>query len=210
MESLKEVRDPVYRGLAHVVVSTEGVDVDGAAERVAAAVNKVVGDQGGVTRLSIRAAAGEYQVLLGRGLLERAAELLRDAGLSGRVRLIADATVYGTHGPGLEAALRKGGYQVASYQVAPGEGSKSLETAARLQRLAGGDRNRAEGRSAGFRRWCRGGPGRVRGRHLPSRPAARPAAHQPIGAGGFLGGWQGGCQPPQRQEPDRRLLIRVW
>ena len=157
MESLKEVRDPVYRGLAQVVVSTDGVDVDGAAERVAAVVAELVaagftpargpvaqrplappgrapvnGAATGIARLSIRAAAGQYQVLLGRGLLDSAGRLLLEAGLKGRVRLIADATVYGTHGPRLEAALRRDGYQVVCYQVAPGEGSKSLDTAARL------------------------------------------------------------------------------
>lgn len=134
MAELRAARDPVYRQVAHAVVSTEDVDVFAAAERVATAIDEFVaaGSSPGFARLSIRAAAGEYQVLLGRGLLGRAGELLRDAGLNGRARLIADATVYGAYGPKLEEVLWREGYQVASYQVAAGEGSKSLETAARL------------------------------------------------------------------------------
>ncbi len=139
MESLKEARDPVYRGLAQVVVSTEGVDVEGAAERVEAAVSEVMGvgfspprDPANVARVTVRAAAGQYEVLLGRGLLGRAGTFLRDADLNGRIRLIADAAVYDAHGSRLEAALRGDGYEVASYRVPSGEGSKSLEMAARL------------------------------------------------------------------------------
>ena len=95
-------------------------------------------------------------MLLGRGLLDRAGESLREAGLNGRVRLIADATVYGTHGPGLEAALRRDGYQVESYLVAPGRREQLAGNGGEALRLAGGDRNRAKGRSAGSRGWCVG------------------------------------------------------
>ncbi len=38
IESLKATRDPLYREVAHVIVSTEGLDVDGVVERIIASV----------------------------------------------------------------------------------------------------------------------------------------------------------------------------
>lgn len=82
--------------------------------------------------VSIEAAAGRYQVLVGRGLLASVGELLRGAGLEGSVRLVADQTVHSLYGLGLEERLRADGLSVASFLVPPGEPSKALETAARL------------------------------------------------------------------------------
>jgi 3-dehydroquinate synthase len=81
-------------------------------------------------RIPIEAAAGRYDVLVGRGLIASTGALLRDAGLEGELRLISDEQVFGLHGGELEAALRSDGYRVASYRIAPGEVSKSLEAAA--------------------------------------------------------------------------------
>lgn len=80
----------------------------------------------------IRAAAGEYQVLVGRGLIARCGESLRAAGLDGAVRLIADEQVYQRYGQPVEMGLRACGYSVTSFTVPSGESSKSLETAAQL------------------------------------------------------------------------------
>ena len=82
--------------------------------------------------IAIDAAAGRYQVLVERGLLADAARLLRDAGLEGGVRLIADENVFDQHGRQLEEHLRSSGYSVVSYKVAAGEPSKSLGVAAGL------------------------------------------------------------------------------
>jgi shikimate kinase / 3-dehydroquinate synthase len=141
MAELIASRDPIYRQVAGIVVSTEGVDVDGAAERVENAVRGLVaaGDPASLSvgpeplaRLSVRSASREYPVVLGPGLLDYAGMLLRASGLLGRVRLIADTNVYAEYGSRVESALRTCGYEVASCEVAPGEASKSLDTAARL------------------------------------------------------------------------------
>ncbi|MHB0871775.1 MAG: shikimate kinase [Chloroflexota bacterium] len=42
--ALKAVRDPVYRETAHLTISTEGIDVEGIADRVVAAIMAAVGD----------------------------------------------------------------------------------------------------------------------------------------------------------------------
>lgn len=83
-------------------------------------------------RIPIQAAAGRYEVLVGRGLLASVADLLREAGLSGAIRLVADEAVHRHYGGELEDALRTGGFSVAAFLVPSGESSKSLETAARI------------------------------------------------------------------------------
>lgn len=65
-------------------------------------------------------------------MLASAGELLKEAGLAGRIRLVADAAVHEIYGRGLEARLRESGFAVASFLVPPGEPSKSLEMASRI------------------------------------------------------------------------------
>jgi 3-dehydroquinate synthase len=82
--------------------------------------------------IPLESSSGRYQVLVGRGLLASTGRLLREAGLEGAVRLVADEAVYRIYGPGLEEALRSDGFKVDSFAVPSGEGSKSLGTASRL------------------------------------------------------------------------------
>lgn len=44
ISTLKAVRDPVYRETAHLTILTEGIDVEGIADRVVAAIMAAVGD----------------------------------------------------------------------------------------------------------------------------------------------------------------------
>ncbi len=44
IDALKTLRDPVYRETAHLTISTEGIDVEGIADRVVAAIMTAVGD----------------------------------------------------------------------------------------------------------------------------------------------------------------------
>ncbi len=45
IEALKAVRDPIYRETAHLIVSTEDVDLETAVVRVAAALKKLAGEE---------------------------------------------------------------------------------------------------------------------------------------------------------------------
>lgn len=83
-------------------------------------------------RLAIEAAAGGYEVLVGRGLLQSTGRLLKESGLVGSIRLVADQAVYALYGERLEKSLADEGYSVSSYSVVPGEATKSLEMAAIL------------------------------------------------------------------------------
>lgn len=79
-------------------------------------------------RIPIRAASGEYSVLVGEGLLEEAGSRFQEAGLKGAVRIVADQQVHALYGELLEHSLERAGFQVATYRVPSGESSKSLET----------------------------------------------------------------------------------
>jgi 3-dehydroquinate synthase len=83
-------------------------------------------------RIPVEAAAGRYEVLVGRGLLASTGAILREAGLKGQLRIVSDESVHRLYAGPLEEALRAEGFAVASHQVPAGEASKSLEAAARL------------------------------------------------------------------------------
>jgi 3-dehydroquinate synthase len=73
-----------------------------------------------------------YDVLVGPGLLDQAGALLTDAGLQGKAMIISDDTVAHLYGDRLKRALSGAGFDTAMISIPPGEGQKSLETAALL------------------------------------------------------------------------------
>lgn len=83
-------------------------------------------------RIPVRAATGEYDVLVGQGLLEEAGSLFSEAGLKGTVRIVADEQVYGLYAQTLEESLGRAGFRVDSLKVPSGESSKSLQMASRI------------------------------------------------------------------------------
>ena len=64
----------------------------------------------------------------GRGLLARAPELLREAGLKGRAFLVTDHNVYAHYGQPLAEALAQGGFEPCVNIVNPGETTKTLRS----------------------------------------------------------------------------------
>jgi 3-dehydroquinate synthase len=82
--------------------------------------------------IPVSLAGRSYEVLVGRGLLEQvglhASPFIRKPVLA----VVADAAARGLHGARLEGAFAKVGRTVAWYDVAPGEGSKSWNSLARL------------------------------------------------------------------------------
>ena len=73
-----------------------------------------------------------YDVRVGRGLLEGAAEAARPFLRKPTVPVVADANAWAAHGERLSRSLRDAGRAVALYLVAPGEGSKSWDCLAQL------------------------------------------------------------------------------
>jgi 3-dehydroquinate synthase len=85
-----------------------------------------------------------YDVLVERGALNRAGDLIAQAGLkNSRVALISDETVSGFHSKPLLASLEASGFHPTLHTVPPGESSKSMshvESVCREMIRAGHDR----------------------------------------------------------------------
>ena len=72
------------------------------------------------------------RVLVGRGLLARAGELIRAAGLRGAGAIITDENVARLHGERVRQSLEKAGYRTHLLAVPAGEESKSMREAENL------------------------------------------------------------------------------
>lgn len=77
-------------------------------------------------------ASRSYEVLVGRGLLERVGEELRRATRAESVVLVAGEKVFPLYGERVCRSLEEAGLRVQSFLLEPGEGSKTLETYDRL------------------------------------------------------------------------------
>ena len=73
-----------------------------------------------------------YEVRVGRGLLDEVMTLAEPFLRKRRVPVVADSKAWAAHGKRLAQSLAAGGYEVALYEVASGEGSKSWDSLARL------------------------------------------------------------------------------
>ena len=82
-------------------------------------------------------ASREYDVLVERGLLDRAGELLREVSAPGMAAIVSDDTVYALYGERTVKALEKAGYRVHSFVFPAGEGSKNLSTYADVLHFLG-------------------------------------------------------------------------
>jgi len=88
---------------------------------------------GGQARtIAVGLGARAYDVVVGPGLLQAAAERIAPFAPRGRVTVVADTTVAGLHGQRFTGALEAGGLRVRSITIPPGEGSKSFEGLASL------------------------------------------------------------------------------
>lgn len=85
-------------------------------------------------------ASREYDVLVGRGLLDRAGEELKKVSAPGMAALVSDHQVFSLYGERARAALEKAGYQVHAFIFPAGEESKNLTTYANLLHFLGDNR----------------------------------------------------------------------
>lgn len=77
--------------------------------------------------------ADSHPVHVGSGILDRAGDLARDAGLKpGRAALISDANVAKLYASRVSASLTAAGFDAVLIEIPPGEASKSLEMLATL------------------------------------------------------------------------------
>jgi 3-dehydroquinate synthase len=86
------------------------------------------------TALPVETTSARYNVLIGHGLLESTAKLLREQGLQlQQIAIITDENVqrFG-HAQVVATALSSAGCQVFTHVIAPGDASKTLQTAEHL------------------------------------------------------------------------------
>lgn len=76
-----------------------------------------------MTRIEVALGARSYDILIDRGLLQRAGEQLAPLARDGRLLVVSDETVWGALGPRLQAGL--GDVRAVPILVVPGEESKS-------------------------------------------------------------------------------------
>ena len=155
VESLKARRQPFY-SLTDLTVHTDEVEIGEAVDEIVEGVRRgaaralasdarlremrlgpgisppPVTDFGPHVGCVVDAGSARYPVYCAWGLLSEAGDIFDRLGLGGRVYLIADQAVLGTHGATAREALERSGRTVTSYAVPSGEASKSLESLAEL------------------------------------------------------------------------------
>jgi len=115
--SLEEVCREVLRGWYYW---RRTQDWDGCAERTGDVACQVV------------TATEQYPVLVGWGLVGSLGERIKQAGLEGTAHVLSDETVFSLYGERVIASLEGAGLRVDRCVVPPGEGTKTLDTAASL------------------------------------------------------------------------------
>ena len=82
--------------------------------------------------IEVKLAAGPYKIQIEPGLLNSCGERIRSVSTAKQVVVISDETVWGLYGSRMEIALKRAGFHVDTITLQPGEGSKSMESFARV------------------------------------------------------------------------------
>ena len=80
----------------------------------------------------VETATQKYPVFVGHGLLDKLAEKVKGAALSGTATVISDEDVFSLYGSKVEGILRGAGFVVNSFVVPPGEETKSMDYAIKI------------------------------------------------------------------------------
>jgi len=83
-------------------------------------------------QVTVELAARSYTIHIGTDLLDRLAEYLEKAGLTGRLALVTDSNVLALYGTTVLEMLSEAGNTVVPCEIGPGETSKTLDNAGRL------------------------------------------------------------------------------
>lgn len=126
-----EARLPVYAATADRVVPTDGRTEAEVTEAVLAALGVGSSDET-TTRIRVSEGGGDYEILVGPGLIGRAGALIRPAIGEGAVALVSDETVWPLVGECFAGALRGAGLRVSTHVIEAGEVSKSWQRAGSL------------------------------------------------------------------------------
>ena len=129
IRNLKSERQSAY-DRAHLTISSDSVSVDEVAEEIVA-ISRLLG--GKPLSLRLDAASGPSDIRVGPGAISRIGEWVRTRWPKAqRAWVVTDANVGPFHAFTVEHRLAELGFMVLTHTVAPGEGSKSLDTAGQL------------------------------------------------------------------------------
>ena len=129
IHSLKSERQQVY-DRAHLTIAVDHLDASEVAAELAAVVRSIEGEP-----LTVRldATSATSLISVARGALQGIGGAIRgEWPRAQRVWIVTDTHVGPLHANRAEQSLRDAGFSVATYAVAPGEGSKSLGTTSEL------------------------------------------------------------------------------
>jgi 3-dehydroquinate synthase len=121
-------REAKYR-TADLVVDVGHDDVDGVVRKILA----FLAERAPTATVDVRPRlAPPYRAVVGKGVLGLAGYYAQDAGLSGRVAVLAPPVANRRYGEQLYDALRGTGFVPVLIEIPPGEGAKAWETVGRL------------------------------------------------------------------------------
>ena len=80
----------------------------------------------------VKTATQSYPIFVGRGLLDKLGDKLKQAGLSGTVTIISDEIVFPIYGRKVKEILGDAGFVVNSFVVPPGEATKTIGSATKI------------------------------------------------------------------------------
>ena len=129
---LLDERSGLYKQTADIDIDTVGITPQEVASRIEDKLISENATGGRDVTVHVSVPGAEYDVLIGRDLVERVGELVRDVSSARRVALITDGTVGELYGLQIAAKLVTAGFVVQSLSVAPGEGSKTWAVAGEM------------------------------------------------------------------------------
>ena len=129
IRDLKSARQSVY-DKAHLTISSDAISLDRVCDEIVE-IARMAGGQ--PLNLRLEAASGGSDIHVGPGATSRIGDWIRDRWPQARRSwIITDGNVGPLHARAVEDRLRESELSVATHAVAPGEGSKSLDTASEL------------------------------------------------------------------------------
>ena len=211
IRTLKAERQPSY-SLAHWTVHTDSLTPSEAADEVvrgwrvlAGSGGAVGGREDGDLAALVKTSSGDYPVWVGWNILDSLGERVKERLSPGTAYIVSDEGAF-RQARRAQAVLETSGIPAHMLLLAPGEQSKTLESAQHVYGWLAGRKAERDRPGAGGGRGHGWRPGGIRRGDLCAGDALCPSAHQHAGDDGRIRRRQGRRRPAAGQEPCGRLL----
>ncbi|MCJ7514453.1 MAG: 3-dehydroquinate synthase [Dehalococcoidia bacterium] len=139
LERIKQLKSKrqLYYTMADWTVHTDNLTIDEVSREIIKGwqyIKRRGGRQSSEADLACRVQTqtADYPVFVGWGILDKLAEKMKQAGLSGTANIISDETVFSIYGNEVKKTLEKAGFAVNTCVVPPGEASKNINQAIKI------------------------------------------------------------------------------